>query len=90
MNKTEAIRRVDMNLNDYNSTDIDASGVKMLIQEIYDDFEARTCDKCKSWHREQITFGTCEANIDQCDITDLSEYVTKNSFGCNKFERINK
>ena len=41
MTKTEAIRRVDMNLNDYNN-DVDASGIRMLIQEIYDDFKSES------------------------------------------------
>ena len=45
MTKTEAYRRIDMNLNNHNN-DVDASGVKVLIQEIYEEQETRICENC--------------------------------------------
>ncbi len=64
---TESIRRLSANHGDY-TLDIH----KKFIDEIYDDFESRICDRC-SWYTGYSCGGSAY------------EFPCGKGFGCNKF-----
>jgi len=55
---------------------ISSMKVYRLIDEIYDDFEHRTCENCKYYN-------ICSVQ----EAIDNSRYIRPLDFGCNKFER---
>ena len=65
----------------------------MLIKDIVDDFESRTCENCKHSYSSSIVNPThCSEvtfpyfNEVDAEWEDMSMEITKD-FGCNKFER---
>ena len=59
-----------------------------LIDEIYDDFESRTCENCKYFIDEKGT------KLQFCNARTVGGIIGWNGygkdFGCNKFERKDK
>lgn len=65
MNREEAHIKLDEN-------DNKRIGKHRIIDEIYDDFESRTCGNCRFWSNE---YGCIKLNID-----------LGTDFGCNEFK----
>lgn len=62
---------------------MESDEVLKLIDEIYDDFESRTCENCKHGEYEKNIKGIYCSFVNYCG----SDYMEKD-FGCNKFERV--
>ena len=61
-----------------------------LVNDIYDDFESRTCENCKHY-----SSGYCPANVFYIynELIDKDEEIhlqCNKDFGCNKFEKDNQ
>lgn len=52
-----------------------------VINEIYDDFESRTCENCKYCIDDGSSGYVCKGMSDVIHISSIDD------FGCNKFER---
>ena len=63
-----------------------------VIDQIYDDFESRTCENCKYVENSGQTYSTavqkCKLGIG--DINEWGSVFCSKDFGCNKFERKDK
>jgi len=53
-----------------------------VIEDIYDDFESRTCESCKYISADK---NKCNANNSAIVWLDIETF---SDFGCNQFERI--
>ncbi len=77
------------NLSTYTMLD---NRIKLLVDEIYDDFESRTCSNCK---HSKIAYGIdaircydplwCSRDV--CNIHDSDRCWCTPDFGCTEFER---
>ncbi|MFA7029614.1 MAG: hypothetical protein WC179_05025 [Candidatus Cloacimonadaceae bacterium] len=56
-----------------------------LIDEIFDDFDNRSCDGCK-YITKGDEFGNGCSHSDIFDYYDDGSYVIPNNFCCNRFE----
>lgn len=74
MNREEAILLLETR--DFHFQGISNDFVRQLLNEVYDDFDSRTCDNCK-WHTD------IEKSYRYCDVVGVG---TSNDFGCNKWE----
>jgi len=65
-----------------------ANQVRQAFDDIYDDFESRTCENCK----QNDTMCTYQESIKvYCKITRGEKYICDfRNFGCNRFERKDK
>ncbi len=65
---------------------IDLARVDKLINQIYDDFENRTCGNCK-YYKEEGSYCENEEN----EVFEFDNYkkmkIPDWKFGCNRFER---
>lgn len=51
-----------------------------ILNEVYDDFENRTCESCKYWQYENA-----EALAETCRFGNIEHSYQADSFGCNKW-----
>lgn len=56
-----------------------------VMNEVYDDFESRTCENCK-YANICPDGGNTSATVNDCEMIKLTFYDYED-FGCNKFER---
>lgn len=79
MTKIEAQRKIpheNVNIDDYNI-------VHTLVEDIYKDFEDRTCSNCK--HRYVVSYDCTECRNDDSLIEIIPDDYIDN-FSCNKWE----
>ena len=55
------------------------------VDEIYNDFESRTCENCMGYYHKLKVYGGCDKGVSEINIDGI-ELVYK-KFSCNKFER---
>ena len=60
--------------------------IKVVVDDIYDDFKSRTCENCK-WLKERNPFNKPIFPRHKCTHADVIYMCTDKDFGCNKFER---
>lgn len=60
---------------------LDFDGMDELLDEIYDDFESRTCENCKHWNAN-----TKHKLVGSCSASENFRGGCLKNFGCNKWE----
>jgi hypothetical protein len=55
--------------------------VFQVIDSIYDDFDARTCESCKYWG-----YSTKESMYEDCNFGLIDHSYNPDSFGCSQWE----
>ena len=60
-----------------------------IIDDIYDDFESRTCENCKYWKQEnkaqkEGSTGMCKQYVDTDKYFSIG--IVGKNYGCNRFK----
>jgi len=88
MKVEEALKKAANNFN--NNREVIDKVTYFLINEIFDDFEKRTCENCKYYQKKGEVMNLRECN-EGVSIYKSSGYsLVNDDFGCNKFEENQK
>ncbi len=85
MTREEAIKRLfdvssDLGL-------VETIEARIVIDEIFDDFDSRICKNCKYFKKETDDFGFCEYVFKKENKNSINVFLVKENFCCNRFER---